>query len=219
MKRGLALLAALLLLTACLGALGEAEGYALYEDKEGRFSLPYPATWQVMDRETILGALKALEEGGPGSLIAVDSGMLKEYLAAMEEAQMVQFTQPFSMNNCSVIYTLDPAHGLLDAQTLLQEFPEQISQELLGMYAGAQFIDEGSLVTYGGREFLRVSGSIRMFTSALQFNQYLLAEGDALYVLSFAFLQQEGEAPAAFVATMEQMLGRFTPHPAQQPEE
>ena len=219
MKRGLALLTALMLLIICPGAQGETEGYALYEDEAGRFSLPYPARWQVLDRETILGALKALEEGGPGSLIKVDSGMLKDYLAAMEEAQIVQLSQPFSMNNCSILYTLDPAYGQLDAQTLLKEFPEQVRQELLDMYAGAEIMDEGSLVTFGERQFLRVSGSIRLFTNALQFNQYMLAEGDALYVISFAFLQQEGEVPPEFAAIIERMLGGFTPHPAKQQEE
>ena len=112
------LLTALLLLIICPGALGETEGYALYEDEAGRFSLPYPARWQVLDRETILGALKALEEGGPGSLIKVDSGMLKDYLAAMEEAEAtVRVHDPFvdTYPGVEISYDLDGTLAEADA--------------------------------------------------------------------------------------------------------
>lgn len=209
MKRKGSLLLALLLcvsLLACAqGVLAEeaAVEYSTYTNETQGYSIDYPSNWTLLSRGTIDNLMQVLTSG---SVPGIDATAFEAYKTQIEglDAAMMLAADGANLSVIGQDLGLEVTNELfiqMILPTMLEQFPV--------MYPGIELVDEGSTVTAGEREFVKIAGSLEMMGSKAQVEQYYACIGKTLYILTFT---EPGESVGEDKAEIVQaVLASFVP--------
>lgn len=181
-----------------------------YRGPEGSYEISYPASWRMIDQDSIVPLLDEMARGET-RVAGVSLEAMQQYQTYMLLTPMVLFIQDETGDNFYLYYVEDPTNITTTTRQALAQMREGLGEQLQTLYPDYQALDPGSMVTQGEQAYAHLSGSATIDGAKSRQHLFILLKGLRMYTLVFTFRQAEGELAGDMTDIMNQVAESFRP--------
>lgn len=207
MKKSLAVLLALLMLTAWLPALAEDSAQS-YQNTTFGYSIDYTQEWLLVDKDTLDSFIAQITDGTvvlegltPSALYAIQVAIEQ----AVPDSRII-FTDMLG-NAIDVTCSALPTPS--DMQMALQGVAPLLVSMFSTMYTDIEIIDSGSIASFNNQEFLKLAFQINADEIVNDVTIYCYFQNDLLYAVTFTWAPFDPAKQAERDETMEIIMKSF----------